>query len=128
MKWNSISTEVKLFAISRYTILSSIALLIIAAIFLWLHGAIWLVASLSIIGFLLCCISWIMPGLFLIFRRPNLAYAWLNGRNPLSFSDVSWELLSGKQRREVYTASMITFIAVIAFIVWVISEKLISIR
>ncbi len=88
-----------------------------------IHGAMWLISSLTIILMILFCVSWITPGILIILGHPNLAYAWNHGINPLGFSDTPWELLSSKQRRSVYVKSMITFLAVVAYIFWLISEQ-----
>jgi hypothetical protein len=123
MKWNSKSTAMKCILISRITILSSIVFLVVAAILLMVHSAIWLIGALSMIGGVLFCISLSIPGILIICRRPDLAYAWRNGRYPLAFSDTPWELLSSKQKRSVYFESMFTLFFVIVFIVWTLSEQ-----
>ncbi len=121
MKWNSKSIVVKFIFISRITLLSSIVFFASASISS--QGAIGLTGGLFTIGALLLCVSFIAPGILIIFRRPDLASAWLRGIHPFAYSNASWEELSSGQRKSVYVGSMIPLFFVVAFIVWVISEQ-----
>ncbi len=123
MNWNSKSIVAKFIYISRITSFFSIVLLASAAISLMLQSAIWLTGVLSTIGALLGCVSFIAPGILIIFRRPDLASAWLRGLQPFTYSNAPWEELSNGQKRSVYVGSMIPFFFVVAFIIWVISEQ-----
>lgn len=122
MKWNSKPIEMKYKFISKITGLFSILFLVGAALFLLVHGPIWLITILSIAAGVLICISLSLPGILIIIRRPNIAFAWRNGRFPL-FSGKPWELLSNEQKRSIYFESMFTLFFVIAFIVWIISGQ-----
>ena len=124
MKYDSKSIEKKLTLISRYIFIFSMVFFASATIVIMAQGAILLVAGLSIVGVLLFCVNWIVPGLLIIFRCPDLAYAWLHGRNPIVYSSTSWELLSNNKREKVYFDSIITFLMTVAFIIWAISENL----
>lgn len=122
MKWNSKSITMKYAFISRITLLLSIVSWIGATILLMVHSVILLVATLFVVGVSLFFVSLMVPGMLLICKRPNLAYAWRNGRY-LLFSDASWELLSSDQKRSFYFESMFTLLFVIAFTVWALSEQ-----
>ena len=123
MKWSSKSLEARLILISRIMFIFSMVLAASAAIVIMTQGVIWLVAGLSISVVLLLCVNWAAPGVLIILGYPSLAYAWLHGVNPLVFSSPSWESLSSEQRKSVYLNSMVTLFAIIAFIVWAISEQ-----
>ncbi len=123
MKWKSESTATKLTSISRFAILVIITLFAIATISLMTHGSIWLVGSLVTIGILLTSITMIVPGLLLIFRRPDLAYAWHRGTHPRIYRNIPWEKLPKDKNRLIYADSIISLFFAIAFIIWFISEQ-----
>ncbi|HCR72812.1 MAG TPA: hypothetical protein DIW23_15315 [Anaerolineae bacterium] len=127
MKLNSKSIEAKLMLTSRATFLSAIALFAGATVLIMTHYSMWMIAGLLFtIGAVLFLISAIAPGILIITKHPNLAYAWRNGIYPLAFSDTPWELLSSKQRKLVYIDSIISLFVVIVFIIWFISEQYMS--
>jgi hypothetical protein len=123
MKWRYRSIEARLVLISRIVIIFSMILFASAVVVIMAQGARWLIVGLLVTGGLLIFVNWVVPGVLIILGYPSLAYAWLHGVNPLVFSSPSWESLSSEQRKSVYLNSMVTLFAIIAFIVWAISEQ-----
>lgn len=84
----------------------------------------WLLMTAPFIGgisLVLLAISWIMPGILILFRLPWLARAWLRGVNPIVISVTPWEQLSGVQKFLTYiwslTFSGFTLLAIIGLII-----------
>jgi hypothetical protein len=107
------STEAKVVLISRIILVLLIGLLVSVIVSVVMQGNEWLVAGLFPVEALLVCISFGTPGILIIFRRPLLAHAWLQGRNPMLYTDTPWEELSTHKRRFVYLDSMIGLILVV---------------
>ncbi len=124
MKHDSKSIEMKLALISRIIVIFAMVFAASAAIVIWTQGVILFVAGLSIFSALLWLVNLVVPGLLMIFKYPNLAYAWLHGRNPIVYSSTSWDLLPNSKREVAYFDSIVTFLMAVAFIVWAISENL----
>ena len=123
MKDDSKSIEARLILISRIVFIFSMVLVASAAFVIMAQGVTWVVAGLSIAGFLLLFVNLMAPGILIIFGYPSLAYALLHGVNPIVFSSPSWELLPLEKRKSVYIYSIFTLFVLIASIVRFISEN-----
>jgi hypothetical protein len=64
----------------------------------------------GLIGVSFICVSWLLPGLFMILKVPWFAQAWLRGMNS-HFPEAPWEQLTGRQKFSIYLYSSICFIA-----------------
>lgn len=68
----------------------------------------------------LLVISWITPGILILFGKPWLAHAWLRGINPVAIWDTPWEQSSGLQKFLIYFWSILfsgfTLFGIIGFI------------
>ena len=71
-------------------------------------------------GFLLI-VSWITPGILIIFKLPWLSHAWLRGINSTWIPSSPWEQLSDGKRFMIYFYSLIfSGFIVVACIMYVI--------
>ena len=70
----------------------------------WLEilGGVFIVTAL-----LLLAISWITPGILIIFGVPWFSHAWLRGINPIVVWKKPWEQLSGFQKTLIYFWSLL---------------------
>ena len=123
MKKGTNTIETRFMLVSRIIFLLSIALFIGATISLMTNMVLWLTSSLFVLGAILFLINLIVPGILLLFRHPDLAYAWLRGRNPIVFTNAHWDELSSDKRKSVYIDSIFTSIFVTTFLVWFLSKQ-----
>ena len=114
--------EQRLSFVAGTMMLLSIALFASAGVLLMAQSAKWLIIGIFTMGGFLFCVNVMVPGILLLLRRPNLAYAWLRGRNPLMYAHVHWEELSANKRRSIYVDSVMALVFVIAYFVWLIRE------
>ena len=101
---------IRLIGISKYLFFLFFLFLITGAI----TGTGWL----GLAALLLLLISWVMPGVFLIFRVPWFAFAWLHGVNPIIFPKTDWEQLPRGKKTLVYFTSVMFFIFAIGAIMF----------
>ena len=123
MKKGTNINETRFALVSRITFFLSIALFIGATISLMTNMASGLTSSLFVPGAILGLINFITPGILLLLRHPDLAYAWLRGRNPIVYTNVHWDELSSDKRKSVYIDSIFVTIFVTVFLVWFLSEQ-----
>ena len=75
---------------------------------------------LFVIALLLLVISWVTPGILIIFGVPRLTHAWLRGINPVAIRNKSWEELSDFEKVLIYFWAILlsgfTLLAIIGFI------------
>ena len=73
-----------------------------------------------VIALLLLAISWITPGVLIIFGVPWFSHAWLRGINPLAVWKKPWTQLSGFQKALIYFWSLLfsgfTLLAIIGLL------------
>lgn len=66
-------------------------------------------------------ISFIAPGILVIFGKPWFAQAWLRGINPIVIPSTEWDKLSVGMKIMIYLNSIVSFIftifAIISFVV-----------
>ena len=78
------------------------------------------------IALILLAVSWIMPGIFVVLGKPQLAHKWLRRINPVVISATPWGQLSGRQKLFTYiwslTISGFTLFAVIAVILYALEK------
>ena len=79
-------------------------------------GAVLKIKLVSLIGPFLICVGLMLPGMFILFRVPWFAQAWLRGINTF-FQETPWEQLPSGQKFSVYFYSITCLIASIAGIV-----------
>ena len=76
----------------------------------------WLSAISGALLMLAVLISWLTPGIFILFGRPWFAHAWLRGINPFAYSAISWDHVSSGVKVAVFIQSIIMSIATLAFL------------
>ena len=80
--------------------------------------------GLSWTSLVLIAVSWILPGIFILLRRPWLARAWLRGIMP-SISSTPWEELSrGAVFFTYFHSILISGFMLLAIISFIINGKL----
>jgi len=80
----------------------------------------WLVVVFGVLFVLAIFISWITPGIFVMFGKPWLAYAWLRGINPIWYSAKSWVQLSSGIKVGVIVQSIVTSVFVSIVLVMIL--------
>ena len=82
-------------------------------------------SSISIkLAILIISVSLVIPGLFIVFRRPCLAQAWLIGISPFYASAIPWSQLSSWKKFGVYfTSILLSTTAVIMLITTLINTS-----
>lgn len=82
----------------------------------------WLAIIFGILFMLLALLSWITPGIFIVFGKPWLAHAWLRGINPLVVSGKQWNQLSVFVKFLIYFWSVLFFLGAVGLAVTMIDS------
>jgi len=67
-------------------------------------------------------VSWIMPGILIIFRLPWFAQSWLRGINTILIPSEPWEKLSTKKRFLVYFYSMLLSVSALVTLTGIVIQ------
>ena len=132
MKSNSEITTERTVLVSRKTFWSYVLLIILSgsiSVLVTFNELTWkwleiLGSVLSATGFFLLIISWITPGVLVLFGVPWLAHAWLRGMNPIAFPPTPWNELSRGKRVSVYFTSVFFFIFAVAGLLFLVERNL----
>jgi hypothetical protein len=134
MKWRTEIKDKRIVSIRRRIFWILCIILVLLAVVISEEAGLfilkWLKLVPPIIGsivLILLAIGWIMPGVFVILGKPQLAHKWLRRINPVAVSATPWEQLSSGQKLLTciwsITIASFTLLAVVAAILYAL-EKL----